>query len=144
VTFKEQQDALVQFIIDNYGACLPAHIPAPEITTEFLDFDKFKGDFTLFVDFEKITIGQSKYADDCSDGESLSVTIYLVRRNNTHAVLQADILDAAWAFYQLVKNKPSMGISVHTAIDGITMYKYVEGTKYLVCSEITLTLDTEL
>jgi hypothetical protein len=144
MNFKEQQDTLIQFISGNYDAFLPGHIPAPEITTEFLDFDKFKGDFTLFVDFERIDFREGRYADDCGDSEHLAVTVYLVRRNNTHAVLQADILDAAWAFYKLVKNKPGMDIAVNTVIGGINFYNYVEGTRYLVCSEITLEMEIEL
>jgi hypothetical protein len=111
---------------------------------DFLDFDKYKKDFTLFVDFSRIDFRTSSYDDDCGDIERLLVTIYLVRRNDTPSRIQADLLDASWALYQMIRDKPSLGIAQNTSIDSIDFYRYVEGTKYLVCSEFTLSLDVEI
>jgi hypothetical protein len=140
LNFKEQQTALINFITDNYKNYLPAHVSEPEITIEFLDFDKFKGDFTLFIDFARIDFPQSNYEDDCEDIENLSLTIYLVHRNNKSEILQANNLDASYSFYEMIKDKPRLGIAQNTTIDSIDFYKNVEGTKYLVCSEFTLSL----
>jgi hypothetical protein len=139
MNFKEQQETLIQFITDNYNYSLE-----PEIVLDFLDFDKYKKDFTLFIDFSRIDFRQSNYDDDCGDIEHLLVTIYLVRRNDTPSKIQADLLDASWALYKMICDKPSLGIAQNTSIDSIDFYRYVEGTKYLVCSEFTLSLDVEV
>jgi hypothetical protein len=144
VTFKEQREKIIQFITANYKDYLPPGIPEPEITAEFLDFDKFKGDFTMFVDFARIDFRPSAYRDDCGDMEHLSVTVYLVHRNASAPVLNDRNLDAADAFYRMVRERPDLGIAQNTAIEGIDFFNYVEGTKYLVCSEITLALTVEL
>jgi hypothetical protein len=144
MTFKEQREKIIQFITGKYKDYLPAHIPVPEITTEFLDFDRFKGNFTLFIDFSRIDFRQSAYKDDCGDMEHLSLVIYLVHRNNQAAVLNENNLDSAWAFYGMVKDNPGLGAAQNTVIDGMEFYNYVEGTKYLVCSEVTLSLDIEI
>jgi hypothetical protein len=144
MNFKDQRAAIIQFITNNYKNYLPAHISEPEITTEFLDFDKFKGDFTLFIDFARINFPQSNYEDDCCDIENLALTIYLVHRNNNSEILQANNLDASFAFYKMIKDKPNLGAAQITTIDSIDFYKYVEGNKFLVITEITLSLTIEL
>jgi hypothetical protein len=144
MTFKQQQEILINFIKDNYKDYLPAHIKEPEITTEFLDFDKYKGNFTLFIDFSQINFKENNYEDDCGNIENLSATIYLVHRNNQSAVLNELNLDASFAFYKMIDENPSLGIAQDTTINSIDFYKYVEGQKYLVCTEINLLLDIEI
>jgi hypothetical protein len=141
MNFKEQEEKLIQFITDNYRNYYSLE---PEIVMDFLDFDKYKKDFTLFIDFSRIDFRQSNYDDDCGDIEHLLVTIYLVRRNDTPAKIQADLLDASWALYKMIRDKLSLGIAQNTSINSIDFYRYVEGTKYLVCSEFTLSLDIEI
>jgi hypothetical protein len=137
MTFKEQQENLINFITNNYEL-------HPEIINDYIDFDKYKNDFSLFVDFSRIDFRQSKYDDDCGDIEHLSITFYLVRRNNTPAILNADILDASYSLYKFIKDYPNLGIAQDTVIDSIDFYKYVEGSKYLVCAEFNLSLEIEL
>jgi hypothetical protein len=74
----------------------------------------------------------------------LSVVIYLVHRNNTAAILNELNLDASFAFYRMIEENLSLGIAQKTAIESIDFYKYVEGQKYLVCTEINLMLDVEV
>jgi hypothetical protein len=144
MNFKQQQETLIHFIKDTYKHYIPSHINEPEITDEFLDFDKYKSNFTLFIDFTKIGFPNSNYEDDCGSIENLSLTIYLVHRNNTASVLNELNLDASFAFYKMIEENPSLGIAQKTAIEGIDFYKYVEGQKYLVCTEINLSLVIEI
>jgi hypothetical protein len=144
MNFKDQQTALISFLSTNYKNYLPAYISEPDITTEFLDFDRFKGDFTLFIDFSQINFQQSNYEDDCGDIEHLSLTVYLARRNNISATLQSDILDAAYSFYEMIKNDQRLGIAQSTTIDSIDFFKYVEATKYICVAEIDLSLNVEI
>jgi hypothetical protein len=144
MTFKDQQEKIIGFISDNYKKYLPVAINEPEITTEALDFDKFKGDFTLFVDFSKIGFTQSNYKDDCGDMEQLSLIVYLVHRNNKSSVLNDNNLNSAYSFYEMLKENQSLGIAQNTTIDSIDFYKYIEGTKYNVCTEIDMLLSIEI
>jgi hypothetical protein len=144
MTFKEQQDTLIEFLKNNYKNYLPSRINEPLFTTDFLDFDKYKGDFTVFVDFSRIDFRQSAYKDDCGDVENLSLTLYLVRRNNTIVILKDDILDSAFSLYQMIRKEPGFGIALNTVIDSIDFYDYIEGVKNLMCAEFALSLEIEL
>jgi hypothetical protein len=144
MTFRIQQETIINFVKNNYKKYLPAHISEPEITTEFLDFDKFKKDFTLFFDFARIDFRQSTYEDDCEDIEHLELTIYLVHRNNASEALRNNSLDSAYSFYKMIKDEPSLGVAEKTAIESIDFYNYAEGNKFLVVSEISLSLEAGL
>jgi hypothetical protein len=144
LNFNEQQEAIINFISNNYKNYLTTGIPEPEITTEFLDFDRFKKDFTLFMDFARIDFRQSNYKDDCGDIEHLSVVIYLVHRNNNASILNKNNLNSAYAFYEMAAKNPSLGIAQNTTIDSIDFYNWAEGNKYLVVTEINLSLDVEI
>jgi hypothetical protein len=143
-SFKEQQDSIIDFITNNYQNYLPSGFSQPEYTTEYLDFDKFKSDFTIFIDFARIDFRSSEYDDDCGDIEHLLLTIYLARRNAPSVQLQTDILEASWSFYKMLKEDTTLGTAQETKIDSIDFYKYVEGNKYIVCSEISLSLEIEI
>jgi hypothetical protein len=144
LNFKQQQETIINFISTNYSDYLPPDIPAPEITTEFLDFDKFKKDFTLFMDFARIDFRQSNYKDDCGDIEHLSLVIYLVHRNNTVNILQDKNLNSAYSFYTMIREKNGLGVAQDTTIESIDFYNWAEGNKYLVVTEINLSLDIEI
>jgi hypothetical protein len=144
VNFREQKEKILEFIEKNYINYLPDEFKIFELTTDFLDFDKFKNNFTVFVDFSQINFRQSNYEDDCEDIEHLALKIYLVHRNNQNEILQSNNLDAAFAFYQMIKDNPSLGIAQKIVIESIYFYKYVEGQKYLVCTEINLSRDIEI
>jgi hypothetical protein len=144
MNFKDQQNAIINFISNNYKTYLPPQISEPEITTEFLDFDRFKNDFTLFIDFAQIDFRQSNYQDDCGVIEHLSLVIYLAHRNNQSKVLQDNNLTSAYAFYEMLIKNSRLGVAQSTTINSIDFYNWVEGNKYLVISEINLSLDIEI
>jgi hypothetical protein len=144
MNFYDQQNAIINFLTINYKKYLPPSIMEPEITDEFLDFDKFKKDFTLFIDFNRIDFRSSNYDDDCGDIEHLSLVIYLVHRNNTSRILNENNLASAYAFYEMLKENSRLGVADNTTIDSIDFYKYVEASKYLMCTEINLSLDVEI
>jgi hypothetical protein len=144
MNFKAQLDTVIDFITNNYKNYLPSQISEPEITTDFLDFDRFKKDFTVFIDFSKIDFRQSNYDDDCGDIEHLSITIFLVHRNNKSEVLQSNNLLSAFAFYQMIRENIGLGIAQRTTIESLDFFNYAEGTKFLVVTEINLSLDVEI
>jgi hypothetical protein len=144
MNFKEQQEIIIQFIKDNYVNYLPDDLKDFELTLSFLDFDRFKKDFTLFMDFAKIDFRQSNYDDDCGDIEHLTLTIYLVHRNDKSEILQDNNLNSAFAFYEMIKKNPRLGVAQNTIIDSIDFYNYAEANKFLVVTEINLSLDIEI
>jgi hypothetical protein len=140
LSFSEQQKKIVEFIEKNYINYLPDNITIFELTLSFLDFDKFKSDFTVFVDFSQIDFRQSSFDDDCEDVEHLNMKVYLVHRNNQNEILQLKNLDSAFAFYRMIKDKPDLVFVNEITIESIDFYNWVEGNKYLVVSEIALSL----
>jgi hypothetical protein len=143
MTFKEQQEKIIQFITNNYNDFLPTYLQNPTYTKSFLDFDKFKDNFTVFFDFARIDFRQSNYDDDCGDIEHLSIIIYLVHRNNNSEVLQNNNLESAYSFYTMIKENIGIGVAQNTTIESIDFYNYAEGNKYLVVTEINLSLEIE-
>jgi hypothetical protein len=140
VDFKTQQEKILEFIEKNYIEYLPDRVNIFELTLDFLDFDKHKSNFTVFVNFSRIDFPNSDYEDDCEDVERLSVKVFLLHRNNTSEKLKEDNLDAAYAFYKMIKDKNDLMFVKEITIESIDFYNWVEGTKFLIVSEISLTL----
>jgi hypothetical protein len=140
LSFREQQEKIIEFITSNYNDYLPSHLINPAYTKEFLDFDRFKNDFTVFVDFAQIDFRQSPFEDDCEDIEHLALKVYLVHRNNQNEILQSNNLDSAYGFYKMIKEKPDLVFVKEITIESIDFYNWVEGNKFLVVSEIALSL----
>jgi hypothetical protein len=140
LSFREQQEKIIDFITNNYNNYLPSHLHNPTYTTDFLDFDKFKDNFTVFIDFSQIDFRQSNYNDDCEDTEHLSLVIYLAHRNNQSEILKSNNLDSTYAFYKMIKGNISMNFAQETTIESVDFFDWVEGNKYLVVSKIELSL----
>jgi hypothetical protein len=139
VSFKEQIEKIIEFIITNYNDFLPQDLQNPTYTTDFLDFDKFKNNFTVFIDYARIDFRQSSFDDDCEDVEHLSLTVYLVHRNNKSETLQNNNLTSAYGFYRMLKEKRLI-IAKDINIESIDFYNWAEANKFLVVSEFTLSL----
>jgi hypothetical protein len=141
--FLEQQNRIEQFIKDNYKNYLEEYnISEPEVTTDFIDLDRFKNSFTLFIDFSKMNFGSS-FDDDCSDAEKLQVSIFLVLRNDTSKNLRDRLLNASSAFYSMIKADNDFGVALSTTVNDLNYFNYVEGTKYIMMGEFSLTLNIE-
>jgi hypothetical protein len=140
LNFREQQRLIFDAIKDNYNTYLPAHLKQFETTSDMLDFDKFKNDFTVFIDFSQINFRQSDYEDDCEDIEHLNLKVFLVHRNNQNEILQSNNLDSAYGFYRMMRDKPGLVFAKEIMIESIDFYNWVEGQRYLVVSEIALSL----
>jgi hypothetical protein len=141
MNFKTQQTEIINYFKTNYKKYIS--IPEPIYTEEFLDFDRFKGDFTFFIDFNRITFPSSQYEDDCKNVEQLGLTVYLVFRNNTSEVLKENVLEASWAFYKMI-NELYIKTVNEFSIESIDFYDYVEGNKNLKISEITCLLNLDI
>jgi len=136
------QTKIIKYINSNYEKYLTAYgIGKPQITTDFIDLDKYKNNFTLFIDFNKINFNQTKFTDDCSRSMQFQISIYLVFRNNTSEKLKEIMLNGASAFYTLMNNAD---ISQEVTITELNNYNIVEGSKFIVISEFTLNIGVEV
>jgi hypothetical protein len=59
-------------------------------------------------------------------------------------VLNKHLLHASAAFYALLAKHNSLDTAEKTTLNEINFYKYIEGTKNIVCSEFDLTLEIEV
>ena len=144
-SFFEQQETIEKYIKDNYKKFLSEYnINEPVVSTDFLDFDKYKNDFTLFIEYSRIEFPITQYSDDCEHIQKLHLKIFLVFRNDTSANLQKKLSDSAFAFYKMFRSGKRFNISEDTILTGINFYNYAEGNKYIAASEIGFTMEINL
>ena len=144
IDFKQQQDDLNNYIKDNFPKFLKEHkIEEPFYTNEYLDFDKIKKNFALFLEFDNSTFPTTgNFIDDCSDTEKLLVNVFLVFRNDTPENLNTKMLNATSAFWNMIRLEQFDAITTH--INKIEFFKYVEGNMNLMSSKITIELTKEV
>jgi len=142
VNFREKLDTIKDFIETNYHKYLEAFNigKTPMITCEYLDFDKFKNDFMLFIDFNNINLNEDRYEDDCISIARVSTDIYLVFRNAQTETLRANMMDATSALYELFRCE-RIDIAHNINIDSVEFFHYVEGRNTLVASKTPITFD---
>jgi len=141
--FKEQLEKITAFVETHYPEHLKGYgIGDPFVTTEFPDFDRFRNDFVLFLEFDSINFNPSPYADDCGAIAKILCDIFLVFRNDTVKNLDAKLMDASTALYELLRNeklhREKLAIADNLTVRTVDFFKYVEGNKNLVASKFTL------
>jgi hypothetical protein len=144
MNLKNCQQIIIDFIDINYQNYLKDYdIKKPFIILDFLDFDKYKYDFSCFVDFNRITFSNSRYKDDCSGTMQFSISIFLVHRNDTSENIKEKMLNAVSAFYELLEYNDIKNVA-NKNITEINNYNIVEGTKYIAVSEVSINLEVEI
>ena len=141
IDFQLQQNDIKQYIENNYQKHSDNNF---NIVTDYLDFDRYKQNFIINIDFDNITFPHSNINDDCSEVERLAVNIYLVHRNNTPNNLNAIMLNAASAFYKLVKDMKKDNLFYDIKINNINFFKYIEGTTNIMASKFALEINIEI
>ena len=140
IDFKKKLDSIKGFIEKTYPRYLEAFgLKGPFVTTEFLDFDKFKSDFSLFIEFDRVAFA-SPYADDCKGIARIFCDVFLAFRNDTIANLDEKLLNASSAFYEMFRDE-RIDIADGITIQETNFFKYVEGNKHLVASKFSMEFD---
>lgn len=142
--FLKTQNFVMDYIRDNYGGYLSEfNIEPPFITSEFIDFDRFKKKFVCFVDFESSTFSVAdRYNDDCSKTEKSTINIFLAFREDTPTNLNDRMLNATTAFYNMNKEKRISNI-ISSNINRVDFFKYIEGNNNIFSSKLTIELFIE-
>jgi len=145
ISFFEQQEKIKEFVENNYKKHLDEfNIKMPSMVADFLDLDKYKGDFTLFMDYQKLEFPTAQRSDDCERIEKLHLKFFLVMRNDTPNHLKENLLNATFAFYKMFREDERFNVSEDTKLLAANFYNYVEATKYIVASEIGMTMEISL
>ena len=145
IDFQLQQNNLKQYIDNNYQKHLDKILIDKFTTvTDFLDFDKYKQDFIVNIDFDNITFPTGNFNDDCSILERLIVNIFLVHRNNSPDKLNEKMLTSSAAFYELLQDMESDNLFFDISINRIDFFKYIEGTTNIMASRFVLQIDIEI
>jgi hypothetical protein len=141
--FKEQKDVIIKYIEDNFNLYLGQYdLNVPKITEDFIDFDKFKHDFILFIECDTINF-LNTFNDDCSETERLLMNFYLVFRNDTPINLNEKMLNASSAFGTLIKEF-RLDFFLSSNINNINFFKYIEGSTNIVASKFTVQFEIEI
>jgi hypothetical protein len=144
INFLEQQNRIIEYIQEHYGEYIPdGFAPPNDYTSDFLDFDKYKNNFTMFFDFGLYTF---ELKTNGSELQEFILTIELVVRNDTHEKLREKILQYATAFYQMFDESDQCfdGAVSYGKINSIHFFDFVEGSKNLKMAEIELLLKDEI
>ena len=137
IDFKKKLDSIKDFMEKTYPKYLETFkLEAPFITTEFLDFDKIKAPFCLFLEFDRITFA-SPYADDCQGIANISCDVFLVFRNDTIANLDEKLLNASSAFHELFRCE-RIPIADGITVNETNFFRYVEGRNTIMASKFSM------
>jgi hypothetical protein len=141
IDFKKQKDSIVNYITLNYPTIINDYnteailiINEPTITTEYLDFDRFKKDFCLFVELDTLNFNTTKFDDDCEKAEIAIYNFYLVLRGDTVSNLDEKLMNASSLFYELMKEVDIESVKQST-IRSVDFFKYIEGSNNIVASK---------
>jgi hypothetical protein len=142
--FLEQQQAIIAYIQEHYPDYLLEGFPVPtRYVNDFLDFDKYLDNFTVFFDFGLYNFNS---VTNESERQEATVSVYLALRNDTAEKLKENILRCTAAFYQMFDNSSVSfeGVVDYGKIESIAFYDAVEGHKNLKVAEITFSLTSEV
>lgn len=144
INFLEQQDRILDYIQNHYEEYIPeGYGPPDNYTSDFMDLDKYKNDFTVFFDFGTYTFSLKTNE---SELQEFILTTNLVVRNDKSEKLRKKILEYVTAFYQMFDQSDQCfdGAVDYGKINSITFFDWVEGSKNLKVAEIELLLRNEI
>jgi hypothetical protein len=149
VNFLEQQEAIVDFIKDRFGDYLQEYdLPNPHYVSDYLDFDLYKFENTVFFDFGMNQFEQLTYQ---SMSQTIYMTQFIVVRDRTPGILRKDLLNYTTQMYKMFadykcnfKDGNAQGLVDIGKIEGVTFYEVVFGQKNLKVSQIDYVLNVEV
>jgi hypothetical protein len=138
--FRLKENEITEYVENNFNSNVPEDVNHIEhFINEFLDFDHYVYDNTLFFqfdnyDYEELT-NQSRL-------ETCNMRIFIVVRNGREKELHERLRDYVTAFYTMFeKSVYNLGGIVDTGmITAVGFYDAVEGNKNIKLCEITLSL----
>jgi len=125
IDFKEKMDSIKRFTTDAYPKYLePAGIAPPSVTSEHLDFDRFQKTFTVFVEYQTVSFGQSQWASDCGEIARVSTNMFLAIRKTDG--MKDKLYAASSAFHEMFRCE-KIDIAENITVRELDFFEGVEG-----------------
>ncbi|MGI5068277.1 hypothetical protein [Treponema denticola] len=144
LNFVDQQEKIQDYVKKNYKIVLKELNleDISEYVDDYLDFDKYKKNKSLFFDFGKYSFDS---LSNESNQEELEFRVYIVFRNGKSKDLKKELAKYTACFYEMFERSGGNfnGIADFGSIDEIAFYNAVEGNVNLKLSELTIKLKTE-
>jgi hypothetical protein len=142
--FRKQEEIITDYLKNNFEKYLQEfNLKAPEVVNDFLDFDKYKQSFIVFIDFDEVDFPQSGFNDSCSKTQRLAINFYLVFRNDAPANLQTKMLDATSAFCEMMWEFDARKF-LSSRVNKIHFFKFIEGANNIMSSKFTVEFEVEV
>lgn len=141
VDYKKQLENIKNYIKKYNDYLTP--IEEYTIIDDFIDFDRYKQNFIIFIEIDNINYPITNFNDDCGGIQKMTFNIYLVFRGDTPANLNNKMLNASSSFYELIKHNDIENI-MNTNINRVDFFKYIEGSKNIISSKFTIQFDMEI
>jgi hypothetical protein len=144
MNYQEKEDLIVNYVKDHFNefAPDPAVPPVKYFINEFLDFDKYNYDHTLFFEFDNYAYEDLTLSSKLETG---NMRIFIVARNDKEQALHERLRQYASAFWDMFEASRHCfsGIVDIGMITGVHFFDAVEGNSGIKLCEITLSLNKE-
>jgi hypothetical protein len=142
--YQEKEDLIVQYVKDKFNGFIPepAVPPVKYFINEFLDFDKYSYDNTLFFQFDNYAYEELTLSSKLETG---NMRIFIVARNDKEPVLHGRLRQYASAFWNMFEASRHCfsGIVDIGMITEVHFFDAVEGNSGIKLAEITMSLSKE-
>jgi hypothetical protein len=144
MNYQEKEDLIVNYVKDHFNEFLPdpAVPPVKHFINEFLDFDKYNYDASLFFEFDHYAYEELTVNSKLETG---NMRIFIVVRNDTERVLHEKLRQYASAFWNMFEASrySFSGIVDIGMITGVHFFDAAEGNSGIKLAEITMALSKE-
>jgi hypothetical protein len=141
IDFLKQQDDIVNYVKTNFKEYYGT-LPDPSYTTDFLDFDKYKENVTVFFDFNQ---NYFDYLTNESESQEMRLSMFIAVRNDLTDKLREKMLKYASSLISMFLDDDANfgGIVDYGKVDTVNFYNAIEGVKGLKVAEIGFVLTKE-
>jgi hypothetical protein len=140
--YKQKEENIVKYVQDNFNDYVENGKPVDRYINEFLDFDTFNYDNSVFFEFDNYSYEQ---ISNESQLETLSMAIFIAVRNDTERNLHDNLRNYATAFYKMFEGSGCnfRGLFDQGIITDVDFYDAVEGDKSKKLCKMDITLYKE-
>jgi hypothetical protein len=144
MNYQEKEDLIIAYVEDHFNefASDSTVPPVKHFINEFLDFDKYNYDNSLFFQFDNYAYEELTLSSKLETG---NMRIFIVVRNDTERVLHERLRQYASSFWNMFEASrySFSGIVDIGTISSVNFFDAVEGNSGIKLAEITMSLAKE-
>jgi hypothetical protein len=144
VDYQEKEALIVTYVEAKFNEFMPSPDvpPVKHFVNEFLDFDKYNYDNTLFFQFDQYAYEELTFNSKLETG---NMRIFIVVRNDKEQALHERLRQYASAFWNMFEASRYCfsGIVDIGMITGVNFFDAAEGNSGIKLAEITMSLSKE-